>query len=82
MNANERRSAFIRVHPRLFIYSLEIVVEHSSMTNQTHLFRQLCIGRSDQGAAPRTENFEYLLLRTLQIAVARIDTLTQSYLPE
>jgi len=35
---------------------LKIVVEHSSMTNQTHLFRQLNVGRPDQGATPRTNN--------------------------
>ena len=68
--------------PRLFIYPLEIVVEHSSMTNQTHLFRQLRVSRPDYGAAPRTENVECRLLGTLQIAVARIDTLTQNDLPD
>jgi len=65
------------VDPRLFINALEVVVEHSSMTNQTHLFRQLHVSRPDQGAAPRADYVEYRLLRTLQIAVARIDTLAQ-----
>ena len=51
------------------------------MTNQTHLLRQLHVGRPDQGAAPRTDDVE-LRLRTLHIAMARIYTLTQSYLPD
>ena len=69
------------MNPRLLVYSLEVVVEHSRMTNQTHLFRQLRVGRPDQGAAPRADNVEDRLLRTLQLAVARIDTLTQINLP-
>ena len=66
---------FIRVSPRLFINSLKIIVEHSSMTNQTHLLRQLHVTRPDQGAAPRADNV-VLRLR------ARIDTLTQFNLPD
>ena len=83
MNADPRKilSAFACVNPRLLIYPLEIVVEHSSMTDQTHLLRQLDISRPNQGAAPRTDDVECRLLRTLQIAVARIDTLTQINLP-
>jgi hypothetical protein len=80
MNADERGSelsTFICVKPRLLIYSLKIVVEHSSMTNQTHLLRQLDVGRPDQGATPRTDDV-VLRLGTLQIAIARINTLTQS----
>ncbi len=49
----------ICVQPRnrwLFLDALKVVVEHSSMTNQTHLFRQLNVGRPDQGATPRTNN--------------------------
>ena len=68
--------------PRLFINALEIVVEHSSMTNQTHLFRQLRVSRPDQRATPRADDLECRLLETLQIAVARIDTLTQINLPD
>jgi hypothetical protein len=65
------------VDPRLVLYSLEIVVEHSRMANQTHLIRQLSGRRPDQGATPRAHNIECRMLRTLQVAVARIDTLTQ-----
>ena len=81
MNADHKEkflSAFICVNPRLLIYPLEIVVEHSSMTDQTHLLRQLHIGRPDQGTAPRTNDVECLRFRTLQITVAKINTLTQS----
>ena len=75
MNADERGykeiilSAFIRVNPRLLVYSLEIVVEHSSMTDQTHLLRQLYMGRPDHGSTPRTDDVVFRL--------ERIDTLTQ-----
>ncbi len=79
MNADQR---LFSVNLRLVLYALEIIVEHSSMTNQTHLFRQFRVSRPDQGAAPRTGNIECRLLRTLQIVVARIDTLTQSNLPD
>ena len=49
----------ICVQPRnrwLFLDALKIVVEHSSMTNQTHLFRELNVGRPNQSATPRTNN--------------------------
>jgi len=65
MNADQNLfllSAFIRVSPRLLVYALEIVVEHSSMTDQTHLLRQLHIGRPDQCAAPGTDDVVFRLL--------------------
>lgn len=53
-----------------FSQTLKIVVEHSSMTNQTHLFRQLDVGRPDQGATPRTRN---IVPETINTSVLRID---------
>lgn len=35
---------------------LEVVVEHSRMTDQTHLLRSFIVAGSDHGAAPRTDN--------------------------
>ena len=61
-----------------FTRSLKIIVEHSSMTNQTHLFRQLDAGRPDQGATPRTEDVVHGWL----FMVLKIDTLTQLDLPD
>ena len=50
----------IRVHPcksvATFSYSLEIVVKHSGMTNQTHLLWQLHRARPNQGPTPRANN--------------------------
>ena len=80
MNADTEEkflSAFIGDNPRLLLQPLKVVVEHSSMTDQTHLLRQFHIRRSDQGAAPRTDDVECWRLRTLQVAVTRINTLTQ-----
>jgi len=37
---------------------LKVVVEHSRMTDQTHLFGSFVGAGSDQGAAPRTDNIE------------------------
>lgn len=36
--------------------SLEVVVEHARMTDQTHLLGSFTVAGSDQGAAPRTDN--------------------------
>lgn len=83
-------SVFIRVNPWLksaasgspfaarFSQTLKIVVEHASMTNQTHLFRQLDVGGSDQGATPRTNN---VVPDIRYITVLRIDLLIQFDLP-
>jgi len=38
--------------------ALKVVVEHSRMTDQTHLFGSFAGGGSDHGAAPRTDNIE------------------------
>ena len=61
-----------------FSQSLKIVVEHSRMTNQTHLFRQLDVGRSDQCATRGTNNVVPEILST---TVLRIDLLIQFDLP-
>ena len=47
------------------------------MTNQAHLVRPLDGGGSNQRATPRTDDIE-CGLGTLQIIVARINTLTQT----
>jgi len=61
-----------------FLNSLKIVVEHSSMTNQAHLFRQLHTGRPDQGATPRTDD----VVNRWLFMILRMDTLTQFDLPD
>ena len=61
-----------------FSQTLKIVVEHSSMTNQAHLFRQLDGRRSDQGATPRTDDVVHGWL----FMVLRMDMLTQFNLPD
>jgi hypothetical protein len=71
-------SASIRMNLRLLFNSLKIVVEHSSMTNQTHLFRQLDGGRPDQSATPGTQN----VIHGWLLMVLRMDSLTQSNLPD
>ena len=38
--------------------ALEVVVEHSRMTDQAHLFGSFDVARSDDGAAPRTDDIE------------------------
>jgi hypothetical protein len=35
---------------------LKVVVEHSRMTDQTHLFRRLDVARPDHSATPRADN--------------------------
>lgn len=60
-----------------FSRTLKIVVEHSSMTNQTHLFRQLDGGRPDQGATPGTVDVIHRWL----FMILNMDTLTQFDLP-
>jgi hypothetical protein len=37
---------------------LKVVVEHSRMTDQTHLVRSFAGAGSDHSAAPRTDNIE------------------------
>jgi hypothetical protein len=61
-----------------FSQTLKIVVEHSSMTNQAHLFRQLDVRRSDQSATPGTNDTVHVWL----FMVLRMDTLTQLDLPD
>jgi hypothetical protein len=61
-----------------FTGSLKIIVEHSSMTNQTHLFRHFHGCRPDQGATPRTD---YVVRRWL-FTVLRMNTFTQFDLPD
>jgi hypothetical protein len=61
-----------------FSQSLKIVVEHPSMANQTHLFRQFHGGRPDQGATPRTNN---VVPNVFNTAILRIDLLIQFDLP-
>jgi len=70
------------VNPWLILsYSLEVVVEHAGMANQTHLFGQLHIGRPNQRATPGTNDVEGG--RRLHITVVlRIDTFTQGNLPD
>ena len=70
-------SAFIRVHLRLFSQLLQIVVKHSSMTNQTHLFRQLNVCRADKCATPGTDDLVNRWLNIPEALVLRIDILTQ-----
>lgn len=36
--------------------TLEVVVEHSRMTDQTHLFESFAVTGSDYSATPRTNN--------------------------
>ncbi len=38
--------------------SLEVVVEHSRMTDQAHLFGSFDVARSDDGATPRTDDIK------------------------
>jgi hypothetical protein len=64
-----------------FIHPLEVVVEHSRMTNQTHLLWQLDIRLSNQGATPGTDNLEGWRLDTLK-RFLRIDLFTQLCLPD
>jgi len=56
-----------------FLNPLKIVVEHSSMTNQAHLFRQLDVSRSDQGTTPRTDDVVHVWL----FLVLKMETLIQ-----
>src|SRR5262249_48262616 len=56
---------------------LKIVVEHSSVTNQAHLFRQLDVGRPDQSATPGTDDVVHGWL----FMVLRMDTFIQFNLP-
>ena len=65
----------------VFIQPLKVVVEHSRMTNQTHLLGQLDVRLSDQGATPRTKNFEGWRLDALQ-RFLRIHLFTQFSLPD
>jgi hypothetical protein len=65
-----------------FLQSLKIVVKHSSMTNQTHLFRQLNVGRADERATPGTNDIIGRQLCILEAIVLRIDTLIQCDLPD
>lgn len=51
------------------------------MTNQTHLPGQLDVRLSDQGATPRTKNFEGWRLEVLQ-RFLRSDLFTQLSLPK
>jgi hypothetical protein len=83
-------SVFIRGNPWLkraasgspfaarFSQSLKIVVKHSSMTNQTHLFRQFHGSRPDQGATPRASN---VIPNVFNTTILRIDLLIQFDLP-
>ena len=75
-----------RLHPRksvaLLSYPLEIVVEHSGMTNQAHLLRQLHGRGSDQGATPRADNVVCRCPGALETTGAWTDSLTQIYLPD
>jgi len=48
------------------------------MTNQAHLFRQLCMSGSDQSATPRTDDAVHVWL----FMVLRMNTLTQFDLPD
>lgn len=53
------------------------------MTNQAHLFGRLSIRRSDDRAAPDTNDRKRTGLSTLRIAVVlRIETFIQLNLPE
>lgn len=60
-----------------FSRTLKVVVEHSSMTNQTHLFRQLDGRGSDQCATPGTDDVIHRRL----FMILKMDTLTQFDLP-
>ena len=61
---------------------LKVVVQHASMANQTHLFRQFDVRRSDQSATPGTNDVIHRRPGILKAMVLRIDTLTQFDLPD
>jgi hypothetical protein len=55
---------------RMLFLSLEVIVQHSRMADQAHLFRCFDVARSNNGAAPRADNikgrlevFEFIGLR-------------------
>ena len=53
------------------------------MTNQTHLFRRLRDGGSDQSTTPRAENLKSLGLSVLRpVIVLRSNLFTQINLPD
>jgi hypothetical protein len=56
-----------------FSQALKIVVQHSRMTNQTHLFRHIDRASADQRATPGAKNLETSGL----IRIVRTDLFTQ-----
>ena len=49
--------------------SLKVVVEHSRMADQTHLFTSLDVARSDQGATPRADDVIRGLLKFVGLGI-------------
>lgn len=63
----------------LMFQSLEVIVEHSRMTDQAHLFGSLHVARSDHGATPGADNIERRL-QVFQFVALRIYVSTHAEL--